>query len=97
MYSTCTFAPEENEAVVDWFLRKAEGSVLLEPFNLPGVPVYPSRECSMDGRAYKHDLSACRRVLPNGVFQGFFIAKFRRASPSPTTEGSVGRAREGEK
>ena len=28
VYSTCTFAPEENEEVIEWFLRKAEGLVL---------------------------------------------------------------------
>ena len=29
VYSTCTFAPEENEAVVDWFLRKTTGEFKL--------------------------------------------------------------------
>lgn len=30
VYATCTFAPEENEAVVDWFLRKTPGEFILE-------------------------------------------------------------------
>lgn len=30
VYSTCTFAPEENEEVVLWFSRKAEGFKLLK-------------------------------------------------------------------
>lgn len=77
VYSTCTFAPEENESVVDWFLRKSNGTFLLEPFQLEGVPRYPAL-ASFAGREYKHDVSSCWRVLPDGVFNGFFIAKFRK-------------------
>ena len=31
VYATCTFAPEENEEVVDWFLRKTDGRFELVP------------------------------------------------------------------
>ncbi|MBF0594036.1 MAG: RsmB/NOP family class I SAM-dependent RNA methyltransferase [Candidatus Omnitrophica bacterium] len=78
VYSTCTFAPEENEGVVDWFLNKTSGDFFLEAIDLPGVPRYPVLK-SFDQRAYKSDLAACWRVLPDGVFSGFFIAKFRRS------------------
>jgi 16S rRNA C967 or C1407 C5-methylase (RsmB/RsmF family) len=44
VYATCTFAPEENEAVIDWFLRKSNGSFQLESFDMPGVPRYPVPE-----------------------------------------------------
>ncbi len=77
VYSTCTFAPEENEAVVDWFLKKSEGEFALEVFDLPGVPRYPALK-NYERREYKQDLLACWRVLPDGVFSGFFMAKFRK-------------------
>lgn len=77
VYSTCTFAPEENETVVDWFLKKSDGAFTLELFDLPGVPRYPALK-AYDRREYKRDLSPCWRVLPDGVFSGFFIAKFRK-------------------
>jgi 16S rRNA (cytosine1407-C5)-methyltransferase len=75
VYSTCTFAPEENETVVDWFLRKTKGSLSLQPFDLPEVACYPALT-QFENRAYSHDLSNCRRILPGGIFSGFFIAKF---------------------
>jgi len=75
VYSTCTFSPEENEAVVAWFLKKSEGAFVLESFDLPGVPRYPAVTTFHD-KPFKHDLSACWRVLPDEVFSGFFIAKF---------------------
>jgi 16S rRNA (cytosine1407-C5)-methyltransferase len=75
VYSTCTFAPEENETVVDWFLRKTKGEFTLEPFDLPGVPRYPALK-SYENRTYTQDLSFCWRVLPDGIFSGFFIARF---------------------
>ena len=41
VYATCTFAPEENEEVVDWFLRKTEGRFELVPVLIEGVKTYP--------------------------------------------------------
>ena len=37
VYATCTFAPEENEEVVDWFLRKTDGRFELTPIRIDGV------------------------------------------------------------
>ncbi len=79
VYSTCTFAPEENEEVVDWFLRKTAGEFPLEPFSLPGVPRYPSL-AAWNGHPYRQDVSATWRVLPDGTYNGFFLAKFVRTN-----------------
>ena len=75
VYSTCTFSPEENETAVDWFLKKGKGEFTLEAFTLPDGPRYETLT-SFDKRQYKHDLSACWRILPGQDFTGFFIAKF---------------------
>ncbi|MBF0619496.1 MAG: RsmB/NOP family class I SAM-dependent RNA methyltransferase [Candidatus Omnitrophica bacterium] len=75
VYSTCTCAPEENEEVVDWFLRKNDSGFMLSPAELPGVVRYPAVQ-EWNGRAYKNDVSACVRVLPNARYSGFFMAKF---------------------
>ncbi len=77
VYSTCTLAPEENEAVVDWFLRKTKGYYALQTFELPGVSRYPAL-IQFQERQYKYDLSSCWRVLPDNLFSAFFIAKFVR-------------------
>lgn len=77
VYSTCTFAPEENEEVIDWFLRKTGGNFRLEAVELPGVSRYPVLT-SWKSREYQNDLSLCLRVLPDAVFSAFFIASLKR-------------------
>lgn len=76
VYSTCTFAPEENEGVVDWFLRK-NTEFIPEPVGFSGVPVYPALS-SWEEKAYDPRVEQCVRVLPGLRTDGFFIGKFRR-------------------
>ncbi len=70
VYATCTFAVEENEAVVDWLLRKTQGRLSLEPVVLDGVPSYRAQTLVASQAA------RCLRVLPDGRMEGFFTAKF---------------------
>ena len=76
VYSTCTFSPEENEGVVDWFLRKAEGFTV-EPVRPEGVPGYPCLT-EWEGRSYTEDICKAFRVLPTDRTNGFFMASFRK-------------------
>lgn len=77
VYSTCTFAPEENEEVVDWFLRKTKKPFMLEDASIDGVGCYPCLQ-QWNDRSYDHDVSLCARVLPQAGQSGFFVAKLRR-------------------
>ncbi|MDO8675686.1 MAG: RsmB/NOP family class I SAM-dependent RNA methyltransferase [Candidatus Omnitrophota bacterium] len=70
VYATCTFAVEENEAVVDWLLRKTQGLLSLEPVALDGVPSYLAQT------PVAPQAARCLRVLPDGRMEGFFTAKF---------------------
>lgn len=76
LYSTCTFSVEENEEVVDWFLKR-NPNFILEDFKLPisnvvdGLTTYKERE-------FDASLSKTKRILPNKEFKGFYIAKLRR-------------------
>ncbi len=79
VYSTCTFAPEENEEVVDWFLRKTKMTFVLENAAVDGITCYPCLK-EWNGRAYMHDVSLCVRVLPQEGRSGFFVAKLRRVA-----------------
>jgi len=79
VYSTCTFAPEENEAVVDWLLRKTEGRVEIQPAHYPDVPTYPALT-AWQGRIYDARVSRCMRILPTATMEGFFIAKFTKVA-----------------
>ena len=74
VYATCTFAPEENEEVVDWFLRKTEGKFELLPVSLPGVGTYPCLT-KWQARSYESVLTPAARILPDDRMEGFFIAK----------------------
>ena len=78
LYSTCTFAPEENEGVVDWFLKKQGAEFVLSPVNLPSVKACPSLAV-WDRRVFASDLSRCLRILPDGKMSGFFLAFFKRS------------------
>lgn len=75
VYSTCTFAPEENEGVVDWVLRKSDGELELAAAAIEGIKSYPAVQ-QWEGKAYSPGIEKVMRVLPDGIMEGFFIAKF---------------------
>ncbi len=86
LYVTCTFAPEENEAVVDRVLR--DEPVELEPLLLP-VPHQPGitrfEEMRFDPR-----LEGSARIYPHHLDSGgLFLARLRRleGEPVPSAEG----------
>lgn len=73
IYSTCSFAPEENEVVIDELLEAAGNSIVIEPIGhgLPGLTHFGDRR-------FHSSLSRTARLYPhlhNTV--GFFIAKLR--------------------
>lgn len=74
VYSTCTFAPEENEGVVSRVLDIAD----LESFTIPGLQSSPGL-VSWNGVDYGEELLKCRRYYPHqNDTGGFFVAKLRR-------------------
>ena len=77
IYSTCTFAPEENEGVVHWLLKKTSGTLKVEPVSFPGVANYPAM-VEWEGKAFNPEVRHCFRVLPTLGMDGFFIAKFMK-------------------
>jgi len=77
LYATCTFAPEENEEVVSWILKKTDGELISEPISFEGVKRYPPL-MNWEGKTYDQNVGNCLRVLPGGDMEGFFLAKFRK-------------------
>ena len=77
VYSTCTFAPEENEGVVAAFLRARPDFALAE---LPAVPgAEPGRADWLPDGAAPADLGRTMRLWPHRVpGAGHFVAGFRR-------------------
>ncbi len=74
LYSTCTFAPEENEQNAAWFLAThpdfEAGDLSALPFGQPAFPItdFP--------------VTAGRRILPQHGGEGHFLALFRRKGES---------------
>lgn len=73
IYSTCTFAPEENEAVVDWLLKKT-GALKVIAINSNNIQSYPALR-EWKGRIFDSQVTNCFRVLPDENMEGFFITK----------------------
>lgn len=74
VYSTCTFSPEENEGVMDHFLKNHDNFELIEIYNYEGFDNgHPEwvNGCS--------DLRKCARLWPHLLKgEGHFIAKLRK-------------------
>ncbi len=76
IYATCTFAPEENEAVVNYLLSKyPNAKVLPIEHNLQntqkGITKWQDEE-------YSNELIKTLRFLPDGAFSGFYMARIRK-------------------
>ena len=90
LYSTCTFAPEENEAVVDAVL--ADSPVDVIPLSLP-VPTSPGLT-EFEGRRFDERLVHTSRIYPHHIDSGgLFLALLRRAESSddPTATSASSR------
>ncbi|MDG2385407.1 MAG: RsmB/NOP family class I SAM-dependent RNA methyltransferase [Pirellulaceae bacterium] len=87
-YCTCSFAPEENEVVVDRLLKR-EDSIEVVPIDFPAeFPtdfVQPGLVQWRD-RSLSQQLLHARRILPSAQMSGFFlclIEKSERIQPAP--------------
>ena len=76
VYSTCTHAPEENEEVIDFILKKFD-NIKIEKISLPlktrkGIIKWQEKE-------YLKDVENSLRIYPqDNDTEGFFIAKLRK-------------------
>lgn len=80
-YSTCTFAPEENEAVIAAFLAR-HADFELRPLSLPGVD--PARPDWLPADLARPDLAHAARLWPHRVTgEGHFVALLQRGEGPP--------------
>ncbi|OGW79717.1 MAG: hypothetical protein A3G33_01560 [Omnitrophica bacterium RIFCSPLOWO2_12_FULL_44_17] len=78
VYSTCTFAPEENEEVLDFALKKNEGQIELESIKLPLTNQMPGIRSWQD-KKFHPSISKSVRILPANQMEGFFVARLRKS------------------
>lgn len=75
VYSTCTFSPEENEAVLDAALGDWG---YVEPFEVPGLQSAPGITV-WQGKSFHPDVVHAKRFWPHlNDTGGFFVARIRR-------------------
>ena len=73
VYSTCTFAPEENEAVIDHLLSSRPAK--LQDFELSGMKLSDTVD-EWRGSIFDSEVKKARRIWPHhNNTGGFFIAK----------------------
>ncbi len=83
VYSTCSYAPEENEAIVSNLLKRFGGMLEVVPFEL-SLNTMTSGCLSWAGKSFNEDLIHARRILPGYHTDGFFICKLlKHASTIP--------------
>ena len=76
IYSTCTFAPEENEHVVNSMLE--EHSVKLKNINIKNLKMGKGIK-NWKEEKFDSEIDKCRRVWPHhNDTDGFFIARIEK-------------------
>jgi NOL1/NOP2/sun family putative RNA methylase len=81
VYSTCTMAPEENEAVVDYLLRKRRDAAL-EPVRFDLANRVPC-VTAWNNKTFTPAITDCLRLAPSSTIEAFFVAKFHKLANVP--------------
>ncbi len=84
VYSTCTIAPEENEAPIDHLLRH-HPDARVEPIDL-AIPEAMPGLARWEGRDYHPDLRHAVRVVPSTFMESFFVCRIRKSGEGAEAE-----------
>lgn len=76
LYCTCSFAPEENEAIIQYSLDKFGKSIEVQPFAVP-FDNYQKGLTHWGKEMFDESLSNTIRIIPNEFMAGFYLAKLR--------------------
>lgn len=97
VYSTCTYGPEENEAVVTEALEQApEGSLRLVEARMPGLVTKPGL-VEWKGEAFHPQMWKALRIYPHlNDTGGFFVAVLEKSTDAEPLEAAAGKPVAGE-
>ncbi|NIP16563.1 MAG: RsmB/NOP family class I SAM-dependent RNA methyltransferase [Pseudomonadales bacterium] len=76
VYCTCSFAPEENELVVQQLLS-AQPDAIVADLHLSGPSMVSGIE-TWRGKDLRRDVAAAVRVVPDGLWDGFFLCRIEK-------------------
>lgn len=79
VYSTCTFAPEENELQVSKLLERYPDTAEVENISavLSGLKSFPVLS-EWKNKKFHPGIKNTLRILPNNEIEGFFVAKIKK-------------------
>jgi len=77
LYCTCSFAPEENEAIIDGLLRQHGEAVEVLPVELPLSNSQPGL-AAWDDRRFHPAVARSVRILPNHQMGGLYLCLLRK-------------------
>ena len=77
VYATCTFAPEENEGMLDWALGRTDNQMEILDWN-PPIPNWMEGITEWEGKKFSDEVKKARRILPNDQMTAFFIALVKK-------------------
>lgn len=79
VYSTCTMAPEENEAVIDYALRH-NSDMKIEAFEIE-LPNRVSAVKQWNSRTFSDEIDKAMRLKPSKYVEAFFVCKITKLLP----------------
>jgi SAM-dependent methyltransferase len=91
VYSTCTYAPEENEAILDRVITQPEEEqqVRLEPIDLPKFRTSPGLN-SWQGKRYDNSIRNSIRIWPHANDTGgFFVGVLEKLGQGTPPEQNI--------
>lgn len=74
LYCTCTFSPEENEAIIDDALQRFPGAIEVSPLDLP-IENVVSGLTAWEGKSFDPGVVHAVRILPTEEMHGFFLCR----------------------
>jgi 16S rRNA (cytosine1407-C5)-methyltransferase len=87
-YSTCTFAPEENEMVLQWALETYGDALRIEKISM-SLPAMTGGLARWGDLNFDPQVLSSLRVLPNQDMEGFFVAKLTKVKSVEAPEPFV--------
>jgi len=75
VYCTCSFAPEENEMVVNHVLKRIPEAIKPLPIRLPISNIQPGLT-AWNGKGLSPELAKTVRILPDSIYNALYLAMF---------------------
>lgn len=85
VYSTCTFAPEENEMILQWALETYGDALEVEKVTVP-LPAHTQGLAAWGDLKFIPGVLKSLRILPTNDIEGFFVTRLRKSKSVPAPE-----------